>query len=263
MDNQTITYLLRAEANRQEREEGALFRVRAYRQAADHIDALTVPLERIYAEQGAHGLTSLPGVGDHLAYTLEGLLTTGEWRTLRPEDAHREPDRLLTSLPGIGPKLAMRLRDQLGVTSLEELERAVDDDRLAEVGIGPRRLGTLREALAERRRPVAPLAGEPTVADLLRIDAEFRRVASSQFLLAGECSGFHFRARFADNALAHRLGTTRDWVEVRFDAGQQAGDRLIVTETRGDLAGQRVVRGRENETRTYYRARLQDTAAAG
>jgi hypothetical protein len=252
MDNQTISYLLRAQANRLEREEGSLLRVRAYRQAADAIDALTTPLAILYAELGIGGLAKLPTIGDHLAYTLEGLLTTGEWRTMRPEEAHREPNRQLSSLPGIGPKLALRLREHLGVDSLDDLERAASEGRLAAVVIGPRRLQRLREALAQRHRPGSPLPGEPPVADLLHIDAEFRRVAGGQFLLAGECAGFHWRAHFAQSALAHRLEQTRDWVEVRFDDGRQAGERIVLTEQHGDLAGRRVVRGREDECRTLY-----------
>jgi hypothetical protein len=40
---------------------------------------------------------------------------------------------------------------------------------------------------------------------------------------------------------------------VNFDNGTTSGQRTIVTETRGDLEGQRVVRGRERECRLHRR----------
>ncbi len=62
------------------------------------------------------------------------------------------------------------------------------------------------------------------------------------------------RALFSNTALAHRLERTRDWVVIFFEKGDVRGQRTVVTEPRGDLAGRRVVRGRENECRVYYEA---------
>ena len=39
---------------------------------------------------------------------------------------------------------------------------------------------------------------------------------------------------------------------VYFDDGTASGQRTVVTETRGDLRGRRVVRGREVECREFY-----------
>src|SRR5262249_5793479 len=61
--------------------------------------------------------------------------------------------------------------------------------------------------------------------------------------------GWLYRARFARTALAARVGATRDWVEIHFENDGKTGQRTVVTETRGDLSGQRVVRGREQECR--------------
>ncbi len=57
---------------------------------------------------------------------------------------------------------------------------------------------------------------------------------------------------YSNTALAHRLGRSRDWVVIYFTNGDVAGQRTIVTESRGDLAGRRVVRGREEECRGQY-----------
>ena len=39
---------------------------------------------------------------------------------------------------------------------------------------------------------------------------------------------------------------------IYFDDGSASGQRTVVTETRGDLRGRRVVRGRERECREHY-----------
>ena len=71
-------------------------------------------------------------------------------------------------------------------------------------------------------------------------------------LLKTRRSGWHFRALYSNTALAHRLSQTGDWVVVSFDDGHISGQRTVVTETRGDLRGRRVVRGRERECRRHY-----------
>ena len=63
-------------------------------------------LAEVVHEKGRAGLEELPGIGSSLAYTIEGLVRTGEFRTLRPDAGHVDPERLLTSLPGVGRQLA-------------------------------------------------------------------------------------------------------------------------------------------------------------
>jgi DNA polymerase (family 10) len=66
--------------------------------------------------------------------------------------------------------------------------------------------------------------------------------------------GWAFTAFFSNTARAHQLGRTRDWVVIYFHADdQEEGQRTVVTETRGPMAGRRVVRGREAECRTGFR----------
>ena len=58
---------------------------------------------------------------------------------------------------------------------------------------------------------------------------------------------------FSNTALAHRLKKTRDWVVIYFTDGATSGQRTVVTEKYADLAGRRVVRGRERECREQTR----------
>jgi hypothetical protein len=61
-----------------------------------------------------------------------------------------------------------------------------------------------------------------------------------------------FHAFFSNTPLAHRLGRTRDWVVIYHDNDGHQGQATVVTERRGDLAGLRVVRGREDACRLHY-----------
>jgi putative hydrolase len=116
------------------------------------------------------------------------------------------------------------------------------------------------------RRRLVTAATEPPVALLLEVDEEYRRkaragrlarIASHRFNPSGkrwlpvlhtERGAWHFTALFSNTARAHELGRTRDWVVVYFRTDHEIeGQRTIVTETQGPLAGQRVVRGRDSE----------------
>jgi DNA polymerase (family 10) len=273
MDNATIARKLNDYATFLEGEDSNLYRVHAYRRAAATVLEQERSLAEVVNEKGRAGLEELPGIGPSLAYTIEGLIRTGEFRTLRPDAGHVDPERLLTSLPGIGPQLARRLHDQLGITTLEEVERAAHDGRLSQVGVGPKRLRGLIDALAgrlQRSRLPEPIQGEPSVAALLAIDDAYRRQSDGDLLprltprrfnpqhepwlplFIADRDGWRFRALFSNTALAHRLDKTLDWVVIAFHDGFHSGQRTVVTETRGDLRGWRVVRGRERECREYY-----------
>jgi len=72
-------------------------------------------------------------------------------------------------------------------------------------------------------------------------------------VLHTERDTWRFTVLFSNTALAHQLGRTRDWVVVYFHTDTRPeGQRTVVTETRGPLAGRRVIRGREAASRAYY-----------
>jgi hypothetical protein len=125
----------------------------------------------------------------------------------------------------------------------------------------------LRRIRAARTVP----ADEPPVAVLLDVDHEYRakvktdqlrKIAPKRFNPKNEAwlpilhtvrGRWHFTVLFSNTARAHELGKVQDWVVLYFhsDRGGEA-QRTIVTETRGVLAGHRVVRGRERECRSAY-----------
>jgi hypothetical protein len=273
MDNRQIAQQLLTYAEYLEAREANLYRIRAYRRAAETVLALDRPLADLVAAEGREGLEELSGIGSHLSFTLEELVRTGEFRVLNTEGSNIDAERLLRSLPGVGPRLARQISEQLGITTLEELERAAHDGRLSRLGVGPKRLRGIREALAGRfgrYRFAVPVREEPDVAELLAVDQAYRQRAESMSLptiaprrfnptqepwlpiFRARRGRWRYRALFSNTALAHRLGRTHDWVVIYFDDGTSSGQRTVVTENRGDLRGRRVVRGREQECRLHY-----------
>jgi DNA polymerase (family 10) len=77
MDNRTIAEHLRRHAWELDAEGGNLYRARAYRRAANQIIDLDEPLSLVLERGGRRGLQALPGIGSHIARTIENLLVTG------------------------------------------------------------------------------------------------------------------------------------------------------------------------------------------
>jgi DNA polymerase (family 10) len=273
MTNSDIARRLMTYARQLDAQGGNLYRVRAFRAAAMTLERMDRPVEEILHERGRPGLEAIPGVGKSLAYSVEILIRDGELKTVIPADSVREPERLFESLPGVGKKLAEDLRDRLGLRTLDELQTAAESGRLTEVGVGPKRLAGIMAALRERMGPAQAPKDEPALADLLAVDAEYLAGMEAEELPCltprkfnpdgerwlgihiSDRDGWKLKAMFSNTALAHRLGRTHDWVVVYFEKGETRGQRTVVTETQGDLAGRRVVRGRECECRAHYGVR--------
>jgi hypothetical protein len=272
--NGTITAWLREAAQLLEQQHANPFRVRAFRGAADTIARLPEDIGEMVTRQGPQALRELPGVGPGIAAAIHEMLATGRWAMLERLHGRLDPEQLLRSVPGVGPVMARRIHEHLQVDSLEAFESAAHDGSLTSVpGMGKRRVEMIRATLAGmlgRYRPAAPEA-EPPVAMLLDVDEEYRtkaqagrlaRIAPHRFnpsgahwlpILHTERGPWHFTALFSNTARAHELGHTRDWIVVHFRADHQGeGQRTIVTETQGPLAGRRVVRGRERDCDAYY-----------
>ena len=280
--NTRVAEQLRQAAELLEAQGANPFRVAAYRRAADTVEQFGGSLRKVLATKGRAGLDALPNIGAGIASAIAEMLERGRWSQLDRLRGSVDPMTLFRTVPGIGPELAQRIHDTLGIETLEGLEVACHEGRLEQVsGLGPRRVKVIRAALAEmlgRSRPLSrgrqPAASEPGVAILLDVDREYLdkarsgalpRIAPRRFnprneawlpILHTSRESWHFTALYSNTARAHELGRTRDWVVLYFNADDHAErQRTIVTEHRGPLAGRRVVRGREEECREYYRAR--------
>lgn len=82
MDNRAIANRLLDEAHSLEEMHASLYRIQAYRRAAETILGLDRPVEDVVAHDGRKGLRQLPGIGPKLSLKIETLVRAGEFDTL-------------------------------------------------------------------------------------------------------------------------------------------------------------------------------------
>ena len=106
------------------------FKIRAYARAAQVIHHLPEEMELMHEE--GKDLQDIAGIGDAIAKKSVELITTGKLKFY--EDLKAEfPQGIinLLDIPGIGPKTAYRLATELNVGSVDQLEQAIKDGRVA------------------------------------------------------------------------------------------------------------------------------------
>ncbi|NNE50868.1 MAG: DNA-binding protein [Sulfitobacter sp.] len=274
-ENLFISDQLDAVANLLDRQNASTFRVRAYRDAATYVATLPHPIREVYQTDGRRGLEDLPTIGASIASGISEILETGTLSLLDRLRGSAEPEKLLQTVPMIGPALAHAIHESLHVDTLEGLEAAAADGRLATInGIGPRRVESIRHSLNDilrRRRPRTPKeeTSEPSVADILAVDQEYRTkefdlptIRPRRFnetgqnripILHTERDDWSYTALFSNSGLAHQYRMTRDWVVIYYQRNNEPeGQCTVVTEHGGPLDGKRVVRGRERACFGYY-----------
>lgn len=250
-------------------------KVRAYRRGAISIRAQNAPVAALVTTGDGAALEALPAIGESLAAVIEQFVKTGKSDLLRRLKGQVAPEELFEQVPGIGPELAGRIVRLLDIHTLEEFEQAAHDGRLARIaGFGRRRLEAIRATLAgmlsgfslRRLRHFISedekKSARPSVALLLEIDAEYRRLGAAGKLkkiaprrfnpnkeawlpvLHTDKAGWSFTALFSNTARAHELHKTSDWVVIFFEKNGFEAQVTVVTETSGPYKGKRVVRGR-------------------
>jgi len=220
-------------------------------------------LERLEGQVAPEDLlATVPTIGEELAHRIHDRLGVDTLEELELA-AH---DGRLEALPGFGPRRVEAIRTAVGAL----LDRA-----------GRRRARAARPGVLRARDGAADVGSDargpdrPSVETILAVDAEYRRRAAAddlrrirprRFNPSGEAwlpilhvarDGWSLTAHYSNSANAHRLGRTRDWVVVLAERNGQEDRATVVTEHRGPMRGERVVRGREVEcaaTRTRPRA---------
>lgn len=268
-DNEKIGATLTRVADVLREQDADRFRVEAWRRGAEAIRHLDEPVRAIYEREGLAGLNRIPSIGPVIARAIQSLLATGHLPMLERLRGESHPASLLATVAGVGPKFAERIEGDLGIHTLEELEVAAHDGRLASVpGFGLKRIRSVVDALAGRLgriRGPASDSPEPPTTELLDVDREYReradagalrRITPRRFNPAHEAwlpvlhttrGGRHYTALFSNTAQAHRFGRTHDWVVIYSDGADGERQYTAVTATRGPCAGYRIVRGRDAE----------------
>ena len=271
--NRWIAARLRDAAGLLEQQGANSFRINAYYRAAKTLEELDSDIRQIHENDGVAGLIALPNIGRSIAAAIVEMLQTGRWLQLERLRGSLDPAMLYQTIPGIGPELAEEIVSHLHTDTLEALETAAYDGRVAQVpGIGIRRATAIRQALAsmlQRRRTgrKSSDARMPQVGVILDVDREYREKAevgklaliqprrfasdegASLPIFHTQRGDWHFTVLYSNTPRAHELGRTRDWVIIYYHGDDEPeGQCTVVTEHFGPLRGLRVVRGRETES---------------
>ena len=180
MKNREVAHLLYEIADYLELQD-VEYKPRAYREAARNVESLSEDVAGVY-ERGE--LEEIDGVGESIASKIAEYLETGELAYYEELRADLPVDmEALTSVEGVGPKTVKTLYRELGVATLEDLERAAAEGEIAEVeGFGEKSqaniLSHVRFAREGRERTLigraVPVAR--ALADELRETERFDRV---------------------------------------------------------------------------------------
>ncbi|MGO9138403.1 MAG: DNA polymerase/3'-5' exonuclease PolX [Syntrophales bacterium] len=109
-----------------------VFKIRAYRRAAQVIEHLPKEMA-VMLEQG-EDFQKIPGVGEAIAKKSTELIETGKLGAYESlKDEFPEGITRLLEIPGIGPKTAHRLSSELKITSAEQLEEAIKEGKVADL----------------------------------------------------------------------------------------------------------------------------------
>ncbi|PYR78575.1 MAG: DNA polymerase/3'-5' exonuclease PolX [Acidobacteria bacterium] len=166
MDNYPIAQVFAEIADLLEIKGENLFKIRAYRTAADTIKAWADPVARMDDTQ----LLDLPGIGKDLAKKIRELAETGTCRFHQDLLLEFPPTILdLLRLQGVGPKTVALLYSALNIRSVEELVEAAKAGRLRELkGMGPKKEALILKAVEEREKD----RGRHLLSDTTAIAAE-------------------------------------------------------------------------------------------
>lgn len=148
MDKNQVSQALEEVASLLELKDGSNpFEVRAYENAARAVGSLEGDIEQIVREGKLKGIK---GLGATIIKRIEELVNTGHiafYDELVAETPQIKLD--MRRIPGVGPKKINAIVSQLHVTTIEELEQACKDDRVAKLpGFGKKTQDNIMQGLA-------------------------------------------------------------------------------------------------------------------
>jgi DNA polymerase (family 10) len=161
------------------------FKIRAYTNAARAIETFGANVSNFQDEEA---VAKIPGIGKSIALKIKELAETGSLKYFQELSAEFPAGILeLFSLPGLGAKKIKALHDKLGVSSIEQLQKACEQGRVAELpGFGETTQQKICDAIARRASHVGSFQfGQVAAeAEALRSDLAAHE-AASQVEIAG------------------------------------------------------------------------------
>lgn len=128
MSNREIADVFYTIADLLEVKGEVIYKILAYRKAADNLVNLSQDVEDLWKEGK---LTTIPGVGKAIAEKIEEYLSTGKLEFLEKLKAEVPPSLVeVLRVPDVGPKKAALFWRELGITNMTELEAAARAGKL-------------------------------------------------------------------------------------------------------------------------------------
>src|SRR5438874_10658197 len=148
MDKNQVAQVLEDVASLLELKEGSNpFEVRAYENAARAVSALDGDIEQMTREGKLKGV---PGLGSTIIKRIEELVNSGQMALYDELVATTPQIKLeMRRIPGVGPKKINAMYNQLHINSIEELEQACKEDKVAALpGFGKKTQDKILQGLA-------------------------------------------------------------------------------------------------------------------
>ncbi len=170
MKNAEIAAALDELGDLYELDGAVIYRIVAYRQAAQTIREWPVSVEQL---AGEGRLTELQGVGKTLEEKIQALLASGEIPATAKLKKKFPGDLVkFTQIPGLGAKTARKIHDELGATTLAELRHAAETEQLRSIpGLGPKAEQNILVAIERQRERGGPAKRRP-LSDVLAVADE-------------------------------------------------------------------------------------------
>jgi len=197
MNNQQVAQVLNALADMLEIQGEVIYKVLAYRRAAENIANLSRDIGEL---QHAGQLRSIPGVGEAIAEKLDALLTTGTFDLLDRVRAEVPAGVVeLLRIQDVGPRKARLFWKELGITSAAELEAAAREGKLKNLpGMGAKseakiltNIEAFKRRVSETRMPLGlafPLS-QAILAELMLVPDVLRAAAAGSLRRMRETIG--------------------------------------------------------------------------
>lgn len=123
------------------------YKIKAYQRAAARIRNLSESLDEMVRNQ--EDLTQFAGIGEAIASAIREIVTTGTLGKLEKLRSEVTPAvASITSHPRLDPKRVMRVYKKLGISSVEELRRALESGKVAGI-FGARMAQHIRQGLID------------------------------------------------------------------------------------------------------------------
>src|SRR5882672_4970912 len=150
MDKEQVAEILVSIATLLELKGENPFKSRAYLTAARALENISEPLDKLIAEER---LDEVKGIGESLRKKICELITTGKLAYYEELRASTPPGLvLMLEIPGMGPKKIKALHDELGIETIEQLERACREGKVAKLkGFGEKTQTNICDGINRRR----------------------------------------------------------------------------------------------------------------